>query len=456
MRPLVVLPMMVVVLGCLDPVPRDAPRRRPRGQVERRLPPRETKPMGYQPSGMCKGCHVHINEQQSVSMHARSYENPVFQAQYYREVVPQARTDPRLAEEARSCAACHMPVAHLKRGGELVIGKHVDPKMSGVTCDLCHRISGHEGDEPLNGNYIASPGQEKYGPYRHAGNWHHVYLKFQTQSEFCAVCHESVNQLGVRVKPTYTEWKASSYAKKGVDCQDCHMNAKGYLIDDVAEYEHGKAAVMTLGSAPERSKLYSHHFPGARTGTQLDNALPLAISADRSTVAPGDDLAITVEVDNKRTGHKMPSGSIELRFLWLDLQAVMGGRRIDIPARSLTTPAGYDVGGTLPEDRAALGAAFPSGKRVYRAVFVDGEGKQTHSMIDAARKIVDNRLETAAVRTERYAWRVPSDAKGSVQLVARLNYVAYPLSFATRLDLPPASTTLVSKAQHTLTVAPSR
>lgn len=137
-------------------------------------------------------------------------------------------------------------------------------------------------------------------------------------------------------------------------------------------------------------------------------------------------------------------------------QAVVGGRRIDIPARSLTTPAGYDIGGALPEDRAALGADFPTGKRVYRAVFLDREGKQTHSMIDAARKIVDNRLDTAAVRTEQYAWRIPEDVEGPVRLVARLNYVAYPLSFAKGLELPPASPTLVSQAQHTVTVAASR
>ena len=77
-------------------------------------------------------------------------------------------------------------------------------------------------------------------------------------------------------------------------------------------------------------------------------------------------------------------------------------------------------------------------------------------MIDAAKKIVDNRLDTAVVRTERYAWRGPADVKGPVQLVARLNYVAYPVSFAKRLELPPAATTLVSKAQHTITVSPPR
>lgn len=452
-----VVPAVVLLSGCIETERTRRPLRTTPMPAASARPSRIRKKVGYDASKMCKGCHVKIHEQQSHSMHARSYVNPVFQAQYFREVLPQAYSAPRLFKEARSCAACHMPVAYQMSGGRLVTGKQVDPRMSGVTCDLCHRISGYRGKEPHNGNFIASPGEEKYGPFLCATNWHHVYLKFQTTSEFCAVCHESVNQLGVRVKPTYTEWRASPHARKGIQCQDCHMNAKGYLIDSKAEYDSGKAAIMTtVGSAPERAKLYSHRFPGARTRTQLDNAVPLRISTDKTRVMPGDDLTITVQVDNERTGHRMPSGSIELRYVWLDLHAVAGDKHIDIPATSQTDPPGYDVGGARAEDRASLGEAFPPGKRVYRAVFVDSEGKQTHSMIEAARKVFDNRLNTAAVRTERYTWRVPPGIEGPVQLVARLNYVAYPQAFATKLELPPAATTLVSRAQCTIAVEPAR
>ncbi|NQT88386.1 NapC/NirT family cytochrome c [bacterium] len=418
--------------------------------------PRAAKPIGYSPSGMCKGCHVDIHKQQSGSMHALSYENPVFQAQYYKEALPRAYGERRYRDEARSCAACHMPVAYATSAAPVIIGKHIDPRMSGVTCDLCHRISGYKGDAPGNGNYIASPGPEKYGPFRHHKPWHHVYLELQTKSEFCAICHNSTNQLGVEVKPTYTEWKASPHARNGIQCQDCHMNADGYLIDSEARYESGKAAVMVVGSAPERKKLYTHRFPGAKTQTHIENALPLRISTEKSRVAQGEALTITVQVSNERTGHRMPSGSIELRYLWLDLRARIGDRSFDIPASSVTAPLLYDVGGAMPGDQAALGEGFPPGKRVYRAIFLDENCKQTHSMIEAASKVFDNRLETAAVRTETFAWRVPDDIEGTVEIVARLHYVAYPESFATRLELPRAPTTLISASQHTVTVVPAR
>jgi len=457
MKPLIMLATVLVLSGCTEFAGPERPPAMPPRPAERALPPKQTtKVTEYSPSVMCKNCHVGIHEQQSQSMHAQSYVNPIFRAQYFREVLPASHGGPRFVKEAQACAACHMPVAYQMNAGKLVIGKHVDPQMSGVTCDLCHRITGFTGVAPENGNFAASPGEEKYGPFRHSSSWHHVYLEFQTRSEFCAVCHESVNQLGVRVKPTYTEWKASRHAAEGLQCQDCHMNAKGYLVDHRAEYESGKAAEMTLGSAPERSKLYSHRFPGARTQTQLDNAIPLRISTDTSQVAAGEDLVVTVQVDNERTGHRMPSGSIELRYVWLELQAHVGDRCIDIPASSATNPPGYDVGGALAADRAVLGKAFPQGKRMYRAVFVDAAGNQTQSMVDAASKVFDNRLDTGAVRTERYTWRVPQDIEGKVRLVARLRYVAYPEAFAARLELPPAPIALISTNEHTITVAPPR
>lgn len=457
MKPLTLLLLILAMAsGCAEIAPPGQPPAPPQ-PAARVLPPRQkTRVMAYAPSEACKDCHTNVHEQQALSMHAQSYTNPVFQAQYFRDVLPMTLEGPRFVQEAQSCAACHMPVAHQRNPGRVIIGKHVDPQSSGVTCDLCHRISGFRGAAPENGNFIASPGEEKYGPFRHSSSWHHVYLEFQTTSEFCAVCHESVNTLGVRAKPTYSEWKASPYAASGIQCQDCHMNAKGYLIDHKAQYESGKAAEMTLGTAPERSRLYSHRFPGARTQTQLDNAIPLRLRTERAEAAPGEDLAITVEVDNERTGHRMPSGSIELRTVWLDLEARVGGRRIAIPAPSAPDSAGYDVGGAVPADRAALGEAFPQGKRVYRAVFVDAAGNQTQSMVEAARKVFDNRLDPGKVRTERYTWRVPQDVQGKVTLVARLYYLAYPQAFATRLELPRAPNTLISTGELEIAVRSAR
>ena len=53
--------------------------------------PKETgKTTKFWHSKTCKNCHTKIYEHFTNSMHARSYDNKAFQAQYYRDVVPYA------------------------------------------------------------------------------------------------------------------------------------------------------------------------------------------------------------------------------------------------------------------------------------------------------------------------------------------------------------------------------
>ena len=402
-------------------------------------------------SSACSTCHTHIYEQQSASMHAQSYSNSIFRAQYFNEILPAVQGSPAMEKEARSCGACHMPTAYLEHGKKVLNAEDIDETASGVTCDFCHRIEGYEGSQPGNGNYAAIPGSTKYGPYVHARSWHHMYHKLQTKSEFCATCHHGVNQHGVLVKPTYVEWKKSEYAKRKVQCQDCHMNVNGYLIDAKAIFESGKAADMVLGYSPDRRILYSHNFPGARTGTQITNAIPLRVKLSAGSGENSQTVNVVVEVDNFRTGHSAPSGSIELRYLWLDVHVLAGANHYGLVAAS-TNASGYDVSCMAEGDRAILGEDFPAGKRIYRAVFHDKAGHQTDSMVLAASKVFDNRLKAATVRSEMFTWVPPAGFHGNATVAATLYYVAYPDSFRRRLKLPPAENTIVSTSRNLLDV----
>lgn len=396
-------------------------------------PQRTVTPGKYWASSTCRGCHVKIFEQHSQSMHAKSFINPVFQAQYFKEFLPRARKDSGLQREARDCIACHAPIAAIKSKGKLVAREQVDPRMSGVTCDFCHTITGYTGTSPKNGNYISEPGEEKLGPFKQKSNWHHVYSELHTKSEFCAICHNAVNRHGLEIKSTYTEWKDSSYAKDGIQCQDCHMNKDGFLIDGKANYESGKAAFMTLGKAPERSKLYTHRFPGAHSKTQIAEALELEIGMVKQTVAPGDKITFNVLVNNAKTGHKMPSGSAELRLLLLDVRAKIGNMAVSVPAISRRP---YDVTGNGRLDQRILGKNIPEGRRIYRTILVDQRGKRTLVFYDAVKIIFDNRLKAGEIRKETYSFKIPRAAKGTLSLAAELYFFPYPGSFAQRLGLP--------------------
>ncbi len=394
----------------------------------------------YWPSLSCKMCHDRIFDEYLRSTHAKSFSDPLFKAQYFMEVLPEAEKDPDLYREAQGCIACHSPIDFIVLNGRVFSEDQVDPLWSGVTCDFCHTVTGYIGETPGNGNYISKPSdQRKLGPFLHEYNWHHVYGKLQTKSEFCGICHNAMNRHGLEVKSTFAEWKMSHYSADGIQCQDCHMNRIGYLVSGKPTYESGFAAnpSMTFGRGTTyHPVLYTHRFPGAHSRTQIVGAGVIATGIEtEKTVSPGDTITIDVLVDNSKTGHKMPSGSKELRQMWLEVTAHFKDRIVSIPASSAGIDE-YDVAGQGKADNEILGDDVPKGSRIYRAVFVDSGGQQTLSFYDAVKIVFDNRLEASEIRREKYTFTVPRDARDKITLRASLNYLPYPSSFSRRFGLP--------------------
>jgi hypothetical protein len=406
----------------------------------------------YWPSTLCRGCHDRIADQHAESMHARSFTNPVFRAQYFDEVLPQITEEPDLQWEADMCIACHSPIAYVTHEGGIVREEQVDAQMSGVTCDFCHTMPGYKGERPGNANYVSEPGDRKLGPFAHENDWHHVYSEFITTSEFCAVCHNFVNHLGLEIRSTYSEWRASRYAEEGIECQDCHMSVDGFLTAGKPKHESGQAARMALARAPYRGVLYTHRFPGAHSRSQVTGALALEIETDEAEASPGDYLDIQLRIDNSRTGHKMPSGSPELRLLWLDVRAHYGGTVVSIPATPERESDPRDVSGVGRYGSDLLKSGVPEGKRVYRAIYADVNGRRTLSSYRAAMTVFDNRINAAEIRTEAYGFEVPGDAEGVLVLVAKLYYLSYPGSFAESLGVPAAEPVEIAAARKELVV----
>jgi nitrate/TMAO reductase-like tetraheme cytochrome c subunit len=366
-------------------------------------------------------------------MHAKSFSNPVFQAQYFRELLPQLPQHQNLRKDADRCIACHDPVAFIKNGGHITSPQQTIRNLSGIVCDFCHRISAYRGERPGGGNFVATPGESKFGPLKHASSRHHAYHELQTKSEFCGICHNDVNHEGVEIKSTFTEWKESAYARRKINCQDCHMNLQGFLTDNKPVYDSGQAATMTLGPNYKRNKLYTHKFPGAHAKTQTADALTLGLNVDKAEVFAGEEIELNVHVFNKKVGHSMPSGSADLRMLWLELVANVDGKMIAIPA----SPGqdAYDVAGKGSFDKEIIAGDIPEGSRMYRSIYLDRNGKQTLASYNATRIAFDNRLKAEELRKERYQFRIPKDTKGKVTFTARINYLRYPSSFARSLGI---------------------
>jgi hypothetical protein len=414
-------------------------------------PPPPMKYPEYQSTANCRICHARIVEQHESSMHARSFTDPVFQAQYFRQTLPAAEADPSLADEANRCVACHSPVTFLKNKGRGAPIREFDPSLAGVICDFCHRLGAFKGERPGGGNFMSSPGDKKFGPYKYAtSEWHHVYHELQTRSEFCGVCHDDVNRHGLAIKTTYTEWKASAYATEGIQCQDCHMSPQGYLTDERPVFDSGKAAGMTVGRAEDRSNLHTHRFPGTHAATQMEGAISLRIGFERPGAAPGDEVAVGVEVGNSKAGHAIPTGSADLRLVWLELAAALDGRLQRLPAKPARAGSGHDVAGFGPADEAGAGGDPPSGSRLYRAVYLNAGGTQTLDSSTATSIGFDNRLQPRELRREAYLFRIPDDATGPVVFLARIYYLPYPAAFARALGLPNAEPVLMAEARAAL------
>jgi hypothetical protein len=402
----------------------------------------------YWPTSMCRGCHDKIVAQHLASSHEMSFTNPVFLAQYQKDLLPKAAKNSSLLAESKECIACHEPITYAKKGPKIITISDINPNMNGVTCDVCHTITGFRAPKPQNGNYIMAPSETKLGPFKGQGDWHHQYSELQTRSEICAVCHEAVNQHGFQIKATFTEWLESDFARQDVHCQDCHMNVDGFLTAGKPRYSSGKAANMSIGSSPERVRLYTHQFPGAHSKTQVEGALELKIEA--ASMDSDRRIAIDITVDNTRTGHSMPSGSADLRLLWLEVIAHFGDQTLTLPAavvESETTneTEAYSLVGRGKFDALLIGPEIPKGNRVYRAIFTDANGQATLDSYDAVAKLFDNRLKAAEKRKEVYRLTVPEGVKGDISIEATLRYLSYSSLFADRLGLPKPEPVIVAR-----------
>jgi hypothetical protein len=410
------------------------------------------KTKSFWPTYTCRGCHDQIVEQHLASEHERSFANPAFQAQYRKDLLPKAAMDTHLDAEARECIACHEPVIYATDGPRLVSIQDIDPKMNGVTCDICHSMTGYRDGKPQNGNYIVEPSDRKLGPFQGQGDWHHIYSELQTKSEICAVCHEAVNRHGLKIKATFTEWQESPFAQQGVHCQDCHMNVDGFLTAGKPRFASGKAAAMSLGSAPQRERLYTHQFPGAHSKTQVEGAMTLAIEASSKNDSQNRTLALDVTVDNSRTGHSMPSGSADLRLLWLEVIVRIGDEPIGQPAvvlepEALDESSAYSLAGRGRFDSILLGPEIPKGSRIYRAVFTDATGQATLDSYNAVASLFDNRLKAAEKRRESYRFMMPEGAKGDITIKATLKYLPYSSTFTKRFDIPSPEAVIVAQRE---------
>lgn len=412
----------------------------------------------YEPSEMCKGCHVAQYLQHEESMHSKAYNNPLFKSLYFNKIIPRALREPAFASEAKQCIYCHAPVVYMNYTGLITTPQQAEAYDTGVSCDFCHTLAGYED----NGDYRQNPNRKKQGPFKSINNWHAEYSGYLQLAEFCGQCHNSSKKPDLDMTSTYNEWQQSAFATNKVTCQDCHMNKNGFLVNDKAEFESGAVAQMNLMNSELRQqsyeKIYTHAFPGAHTNSQIEGALQLDFKIASFRANEADLFNFIVLVSNSRAGHNMPSGSSDLRFMWLNVTAeTTDGRRV--PATIITSNKSdnswkYSVAKASPEDKSILGNDVPSGARLYRAIFTDSEGHQSLSHADATAIRFDNRLKAGELRKEHVSLKLPQHYTGPVNITATLHYRAAPSSYTRSFGISPFKPVVIATATKQVTIIP--
>mgnify|MGYP001129140040 CR=1 FL=1 len=388
----------------------------------------------YENSRNCVGCHPDTFNQFNVSQHSKAFTDPLFQTQYFREIVPLAKRNPIYRAAAKRCIQCHSPVLFMSHTGMIHVPSQASSVETGITCDFCHTFAGFA----ENGDYLSEPSGKKQGPYE-MDSIHGEKNGALSASEFCAYCHNLTNHNDLEIMGTFTEWKKSSRGKKLVTCQECHMSKNGYG----GGFERGPAAYLQIGfsqenKAPIRDKLFSHLFPGSHSQKQLQGAAAIEASLS-NTMMPDGKRILNVQVINSRSGHRLPTGQTDLRMVWLEVTASTASGD-PLAVRHLKSPGfgkeAYGFAGSAEDDVEVIGTIVPRHSRVYRTVFADEQGNRALSATSAKSVLFDNRLNPDETRNEKYVVSVPLGYTGPVTIQAKLSYLLVPPVFTRSLALP--------------------
>ncbi|MBN1464213.1 hypothetical protein JXA02_00530 [candidate division KSB1 bacterium] len=240
-------------------------------------------------SAACADCHVQAVIEWQTSRHALSTAatNPFYAAML--------RWAAAVDDEAQDkCDVCHVPVKSLASTAEMA--RQLEDE--GVTCDVCHATQPH-------GKWLRlHTAGVKLGPSHDAVSVVHAsqFSEHLVSSRQCLTCHANLESAhGFAFCSTQKEYLASSFSKKGVTCQDCHMPAM-----------EGKTA--ELGKIRQ---VHSHRFYGGYNPEILLNCAALELVVSREET----QLALAVKVKNRTVGHALPTGS-PMRAVYLSLKAL--------------------------------------------------------------------------------------------------------------------------------------
>lgn len=281
----------------------------------------DAKPVVFTSSGQCIACHSQIFAEWRRDQHATAWTEEIFRSYS----INYTKTE---------CLSCHAPQPLLEAGL-----KSAEPRLreagrsDGVDCLTCH---------VKNGRTFGTLGSKAS-----CGGTLEPELK---TSQACYHCHATHN--------LFKEYLASDYAKKGISCQDCHM-------------EKVRRQVADLGPLRDTRKHTFHN--GGHDLEGLKKALKLEVAVK--------DGKMTVTVTNTGAAHGVP-GEINNRVIRLEISVqvkkgarVEDGRTVDDMEEAQAHKAIFQAPPRLARDKIPSTQIMPGEPRVLEYALTVPHGR---------------------------------------------------------------------------------
>ncbi len=406
----------------------------------------------FESASKCKTCHPGIYEQWTQAMMSQAYTHHWDEIEYFDLAVAHAKANPELKDVVDGCNGCHTPIAYM--AGPLPPPRPAEKSMANesVSCEVCHLIQSSTKEPPFNFSYVIEPGRTKYSgrePAVESPAHKIVTSQFYRTTEFCGTCHNEKSPFGVWVKSTQLEWKDGPYAKEGVICMDCHMPKGGPFLNALMTKPYDDARLHLLNGGHDKGK--------------VGGAIEIRIQPDLREAEPGETVVFTVVLFNQKTGHKFPTGSVEDRIVWLQVEATDSKGKtyhLNVDKKGFDGEE-YTISGDYlaytdlriplgkPDFKGVQRDGIPYGNRIYRMPYFDPEGVMTMMQWNTASLGTDYRIGPKEAKVEKFTFKLPFDvAPGEMHVKAVLNYQLLVKPVADLLNVPADESEIIKVNEH--------
>ncbi|HEY3824092.1 MAG TPA: tetratricopeptide repeat protein [Bryobacteraceae bacterium] len=292
-------------------------------------------------------------------------------------------------------------------------------------CSACHKV---HLDVPVN-NYRWFRGFNDYDNWQASGFGEGARsFYYPKEGKTCAGCHmplEPSNELGSkegqghshRFVAANTSLSHANMDKAQTDAEQKFLTS-GFISVDIfaaSPVKDGGRQTNMIRRAATGPVLSSGIGAGEEVEQPGDTfirdvgeiAAPLDVAKPKLT--PGSTARVDVVVRTRAIGHSFPGGTLDSFDIWLELQAK------DATGKIIYWNGKVEDDGKGPVD---------PGAHMYKAYQLDGEGNEINkrNAYQARSVLYVHAIPPGAADTVHYLLRIPKDARGPINITAKLNH----------------------------------